>query len=89
MRGDEEKEAEADSGELRCIPCEAAEADQPRKVRAPGNPTSQEIEDHNLTHCPFRSWCEHYVRGQAKDGLHPSVETGPDEKGVARAIMDY
>ena len=80
---DIEKEAEADSGEFRCVPCEEGEADQPKKVRSPGSPSPQEVDDHNLTHCPYRSWCEHCVRGQTKDCMHPSVEVGPDEKGVA------
>ena len=33
------------------------EADPPRAVRDPGQPTRVMIEEHNLTHIPFRPWC--------------------------------
>ena len=31
-----DKEAEADSGEFRCVPCDTEEAEQPKKIRSPG-----------------------------------------------------
>ena len=33
-------------------------------------PSPAEVEEHNLTHLPFRNWCEACVRGKAKDEPH-------------------
>ena len=52
---------------------EAVEAQAPRAARAPHVPSQQEIDEHDLTHCPYRAWCEHCVRGQAKDDCHRTV----------------
>ena len=46
------------------------EAQAPQAVKAPRLPGAKEIEEHNLIHCPFRSWCPHCVKGQAKDDAH-------------------
>ena len=46
------------------------EAQVPLAVKAPRLPSAREIEEHNLTHCPFRSWCPHCIKGQAKDDAH-------------------
>ncbi len=35
------------------------EAVRAKPVPAPYQPTRQEIEEHNLTHLPCRSWCRH------------------------------
>lgn len=29
-------------------------------------PTKKEREEHEATHCPYRSWCRHCVRGEAE-----------------------
>ena len=34
------------------------EAQAPRGARAPRRPGAKEVEDHNITHCPPRSWCD-------------------------------
>ena len=36
-------------------------------------PTRAEIEEHNLTHLPYRSWCRHCVRGREKEFPHKRV----------------
>ena len=33
-------------------------------------PSQQEIEDHNVNHLPFRSWCKHCIRGKSKAHAH-------------------
>ena len=38
------------------------EADMPRIVKSPRTPTPLEIDEHELTHCPPRSWCGWCVR---------------------------
>ena len=38
----------------------------PRRVlRDPGQPTKEEIEEHNVDHTPYRSWCPSCVRARA------------------------
>ena len=65
--------AAGDPGAEEVIHAEEAETQAPRVPRAPRTPSQQEIDDHEVTHCPFRSWCEHCVRGQAKDDPHCAV----------------
>jgi hypothetical protein len=49
------------------------------KKMSPREPTSDEKEDHEKTHIPFRNWCRHCVRGRGKeeacrrDGRIPEV----------------
>ena len=38
------------------------EAKKPEVLRDPGAPTPKEVEEHNVTHLPFRSWCPHCQR---------------------------
>ena len=76
---DEDCDGEEDSGEVQAS----------RKVSQPRAPSAEERRVHNLTHCPFRSWCEHCVRGQGSEYRHSSVVgTNADDK-VPRAIIDY
>lgn len=35
-----------------------------RKMPSPCRPSQEEVDKHNLTHCPYRSWCRHCVRGR-------------------------
>ena len=68
---------------------EDTEAQAPRAARSPNMPSQREIDDHNLTHCPYRAWCEACVRGQAKDDCHMTI-TGIDaESSVTRVCIDY
>ena len=36
--------------------------------KSPKEPTKVEKEEHERTHCPYRSWCEHCVRARARNG---------------------
>ena len=38
---------------------EIEEGTQAKAMRQPYQPTQKEIEDHELTHIPFRDWCVH------------------------------
>ena len=42
------------------------EFQRPRVLRDPGQPSAAEIEEHNVTHIPYRPWCEACNRGKAK-----------------------
>ena len=46
---------------------ESGEVEASRSVVRPYVPTLAERKQHESTHCPFRSWCVHCVRGQAAE----------------------
>ena len=59
--------------------------------KSPKDPTRKEKEEHELTHMPFRSWCEHCVKARARNAHHrKKADRDPlDEVKVARVHMDY
>ena len=81
--------AAGDPGAEEVIHAEEAETQAPRIPRAPRTPSQQEIDDHEVTHCPFRSWCEHCVKGQGKDDPHCVVAAAYADSSVVRVSMDY
>jgi hypothetical protein len=58
------------------------EAREPKKVHNPALPSRAEMELHMLTHLPFRSWCEHCVRGRGESVRHEKVEELPEQVEV-------
>ena len=46
------------------------EALRPKGVPTPSPPSRQERLEHELTHLPFRSWCELCVKGKCKADQH-------------------
>ena len=50
-------------------------------------PSVAEIEEHNLTHVPFRDWCEFCVEGKASS--HPHTKRKVTENEVPVISMDY
>ena len=49
--------------------------------------SKEEFDAHEFTHLPFRSWCDHCVRGKEVDDAHrPRID--PD-RGEARMGTDY
>ena len=53
----------------------------------PRRPTEHEVEEHNLTHVPYRNWCPICVRAKGKDLDHrKSIE---EERGLAELSFDY
>ena len=59
-----------------------------RKLHDPKLPSKAEVEAHNLTHLPFRSWCRHCVRGRGEEEPHrKNAERG--DGGVAEIHVDY
>ena len=77
--GDDDADGGEDSGEARAS----------RRASQPKTPSAEERRIHNLTHCPYRSWCEHCVRGQGCEYKHSTV-VGPNAGNeIPRIIMDY
>ena len=67
---------------------DAQEAIQRAGVAAPYNPTKAEIEQHNVTHLPYRSWCPVCVKAKGKATGH-RVRESHHHAGVPITSMDY
>ena len=71
---DTEGDAEEEAGEEEFE--EAAREDEdeigrrPRSAPAPKLPSQAEVDEHELTHVPFRNWCVHCQRGKARRRRH-------------------
>ena len=44
-----------------------------RVARNPGDLTDKEVEEHNVTHLPHRSWCPVCVKARGKEEAHKKV----------------
>ena len=53
---------------------DAEEAVEVKAPKVPVRPTQDEVEKHNITHLPFRSWCPCCVAGKAKSEPHRSQD---------------
>ena len=66
---------------------ESEETRRPKHRALPADVSKEEFEAHQLTHLPFRSWCDHCVRGKAVDDAHrPRIDP---HRGEAKLGMDY
>ena len=63
-----EKDADmpGSSADDRNIIRESEEAKENKGLNCSVKPSIKEVEDHERTHLPYRSWCKHCVRGRAK-----------------------
>ena len=50
-------------------------------------PSSEEVEVHNLSHVPYRSWCPHCVKGKGVASKHVKQDSSRNE--VPTISMDY
>ena len=58
-----------------------------KKIGDPRLPSQKEVEEHYLTHMPYRNWCPHCVRGRGKDLDHRrAVE---EERKIREFSFDY
>ena len=63
------------------------EHDVIRKVIDPKLPTQKEIDDHNLTHLPYRNWCSICVKAKGKDMGHCEIKDR--QRVVSEYCFDY
>lgn len=78
---DEERIEEEAGGEVE-------EGQRAKPLPQPNQPTKAQIQEHELTHIPFRSWCVHCVKGKTRSAPHrPQVEE--QDVGVTTWSMDY
>jgi hypothetical protein len=75
--------------DLACKPCDEEEADKPKQIWKPLKPTVKEVEEHNLTHLPFRNWCIFCVKGKSKDDPHRRRIKQDEEQEVPIVSIDY
>ena len=59
----------------------------PRKMLDPKLPSQREVEEHCLTHLPYRNWCSHCVQGKGKAAPH--FRKGSREDGLTEVHFDY
>jgi hypothetical protein len=56
-----------------------------QKMQDPMLPKECDIQNHNLTHLPYRSWCRHCVKGRGKELPHRRLQ---DEPGMPELHAD-
>ena len=56
------------------------EAEVPKRICCESRPSKEEVELHNRTHLPYRSWCPHCVRGKARRRNHRKKEEEPSKR---------
>ena len=66
---------------------EETEAASLRPLKSPAAPTQREIEEHEISHCPYRSWCRFCVMGRGKADPHQRHKD--EESAVAIISCDY
>ena len=49
---------------------EVQEGRMSKGQKPPKEPTKAEREEHERTHCPYRSWCKHCVKSRARNSPH-------------------
>lgn len=59
---------------------------KPAHVRDPKLPSQEEVEEHALTHLPYRAWCCHCVRGKGRSMQHRSLNEKP---GIPEIHVDF
>ena len=62
------------------------ECEPKRIVPDPGMPTQAEVDEHNVDHLPYRSWCECCVRGKATGEPHKRIQV---ESTIPIIAFDY
>ena len=67
---------------------DAEEETEPRdSLPTPELPSKSEIDDHNIDHCPYRSWCRFCVEGRAREMAHRLQD--PGSRKIATISFDY
>jgi hypothetical protein len=59
----------------------------PRRMLDPKLPSQREIEEHSLTHLPYRNWCAHCVLGKGRAAPH--FKRSEREDSLAEVHFDY
>eukprot|EP00971_Amphidinium_carterae_P312188 6205189-Amphidinium_carterae.1 len=57
-------------------------------MKVPTAPSDEERRYHNLTHYPYKEWCEHCVRGRGREDRH-QTQREADQQGTPVVQLDY
>ena len=57
------------------------------KMLDPRQPSEEERRTHNLTHLPYRNWCEHCVKGRGREADHKQLKSQPEAGGCMSYIL--
>ena len=57
-----------------------------KSMNAPVKPTKAMVEDHEVSHLPFRNWCQACVRGRGKSIHHRAVDK---PEAISTVSVDY
>ena len=92
-KNNKEKPAVQDEGSVQ-VPLVEPQDDirRPKIPVDPRRPTQREIDEHEVTHCNYRSWCPHCVRARAVSSPHLCRERRPEGlkvTGVVTVSLDY
>ena len=68
--GDSEDEDDAPTDEIARMPQDDLEDTEEGGLAQPCKPSQAEVDEHNRSHTPFRSWCEICVRASAVEDPH-------------------
>ena len=85
--------AEGVEPDMECRPCgegvQESEAGKRETIRlqTPYKPSQEEVDDHDLTHLPYRSWCRHCIRGRGTETSHFAQEA--EDRTVPEVHMDF
>ena len=60
-----------------------------KSVRKPEMPTQKEIDEHMITHTPFKAWCPHCVAGHSSCGYHFRRREPEEDNAIPSAHIDY
>ena len=58
-----------------------------KTLRSPSRPTQAEVDEHNVSHIPFRDWCPFCVQGAAPNRHHSPM--GNQEYQIPHIACDY
>ena len=58
-----------------------------RTPKVEEKPSEEEVEHHNVTHIPYRSWCRHCIRGKGKTRDHKRLKNR--KRGIPTISLDY
>ena len=67
---------------------DAEEGQKARFISKPCMPSKKEVDQHNVSHVPYRNWCPHCVKGKRKGKAH--FKKGKEETcGLSKIHADY
>ena len=82
----EEENDSEDEDEMECIVCDENAPPPVRIAKCPGAPTQKEVDDHYVSHIPYRSWCQVCVKAKGKEQPHKKHTT---KGGKPTISFDY